>query len=90
MLKIPSLVEHALREMLFLDAFNMRVAEPQTAVSAPMARSSAAIAGGGAVHDGVMRSSLWAYSLLRRLAQVRRIVSDKAEKAVDIAAPSHW
>ncbi len=82
-LKSPPLVEHALRETLFLDAFNMRVSDPQTAVPAPMARSSAAIAGGGPVHDGVIRSSLWAYCLLRRLAQVRYSLSGEA---LDIGA----
>eukprot|EP00884_Botryococcus_braunii_P018880 jgi/Botrbrau1/5676/Bobra.0071s0017.1 len=48
----------------------MRVSDPQAALPAPLARSSAAIAGGTPVHDGVIRSPLWAFSLLRRLAQL--------------------
>jgi len=65
-----ALVEHALRHTLVADALALQIKLPPEGVPAPVARASAAVAGGAPVVETLASSSLWAVSLLKALSQV--------------------
>lgn len=65
-----TLVEHALRMTLVADSLSLQFRLPPPGISAPQARSSAAIAGGCMVVDALVLTSVWAVQVLRVLSLV--------------------
>lgn len=65
-----ALVEHALRMTLVADSLSLQFRLPPPGISQPVARTSAAIAGGVPVVDALVLTSVWAVQVLRSLSQV--------------------
>ncbi len=64
-------MEHALRMTLVADSLSLQFRLPAPGLAQPIARSSAAIAGGVPVVDAVVLTSVWTVSVLRSLSLVR-------------------
>ena len=74
-LKIPALVEHALRQTLAADAVSLQFKLPPPSLPVPIAQSSDDIAGGALVVDALAITSVWVVQLLRMLCSVRQASS---------------
>lgn len=65
-----ALVEHALRMTLVADSLSLQFRLPPPGIAQPVARQSAAIAGGVPVVDALVLTSVWAVQVLRTLSLV--------------------
>ena len=69
-LKVPSLVEYALRQTLVADAMSLQFKLPPAGVPWPAAHASPEVAWGAPVVHTLVVTSVWVIQLLRSLCQV--------------------